>query len=340
MVALRIVFTLALVSFSASAQDLQFAQLGDFKLENGQVIRDCRIGYRTFGKLNEARSNAIIFPTWAGGTTEYLKGSIGPGKLVDSNLYFVIAVDALANGVSSSPSNSKLQPRMSFPNVTLRDSVNTQYELVTRVLKLNHVKAVVGISMGGMQTFQWIVAYPNFMDEGIPIVGSPRLAPYDLLLWQSQLDGIMNDRNWNNGDYTVNPARSPEYEFGALLLTTPDHFNKEMTREKVVDALEKAREAQGGGFDANDKVRQVQAMMALDVSAPFGGSLEQAAARVKAKVFIVVARLDHVVTPAPALEFAQLLHAKVMVLEGDCGHLATACEANKLNPAVNEFLKQ
>jgi homoserine O-acetyltransferase/O-succinyltransferase len=340
MFALRTFFALLFLSFAASAQDLQYAQLGDFKLENGQVIRDCRIGYRTFGKLNEARSNAIIFPTWAGGTTEQLKGSIGPGKLVDSNRYFVIAVDALANGVSSSPSNSKLQPRMSFPNITLRDSVNTQYELATRILKLNHVRAVIGISMGGMQTFQWIVSYPDFMDLGIPIVGSPRLAPYDLLLWQSQLDGIMNDRNWNNGDYTVNPARIPEYEFSSLLLTTPDHFNKEMTRAKVLDELKQAREAKGGGFDANDKVRQVQAMMALDVSAPFSGSLEQAAGRVKSKVFVVVAKFDHVVTPGPALEFAQLLHAKVMVLEGDCGHISTACEANKLNPAVDEFLKQ
>jgi len=337
---LQIGFTLILCCLSTSAQDLQFAELGDFKLENGQVIRDCRIGYRTFGKLNEARSNAIIFPTWAGGTSEQLKGSIGPGKLVDSNRYFVIAVDALANGVSSSPSNSKLQPRMNFPGITLRDSVNTQYELATRILKLNHVRAVIGISMGGMQTFQWIVSYPDFMDLGIPIVGSPRLAPYDLLLWQSQLDGIMNDRNWNNGDYTVNPARIPEYEFSSLLLTTPDHFNKEMTRAKVLDELRQAREAKGGGFDANDKVRQVQAMMALDVSAPFSGSLERAAGRVKAKVFVVVAKFDHVVTPGPALEFAQLLHAKVMVLEGDCGHIATACEANKLNPAVDEFLKQ
>ena len=337
---LQIASTIILSCLSTSAQDLQFAQLGDFKLENGQVIRDCRIGYRTFGKLNEARSNAIIFPTWAGGTTEQLKGSVGPGKLVDSNRYFVIAVDALANGVSSSPSNSRQQPRMSFPNITLRDSVNTQYELATRILKLNHVRAVIGISMGGMQTFQWIVSYPDFMDLGIPIVGSPRLAPYDLLLWQSQLDGIMNDRNWNNGDYTVNPARTPEYEFSSLLLTTPDHFNKQMTRAKVLDELKQAREAKGGGFDANDKVRQVQAMMALDVSAPFSGSLEQAAGRVKARVFVVVAKFDHVVTPGPALEFAQLLQAKVMVLEGDCGHIATACEANKLNPAVDEFLKQ
>src|SRR5215813_12548971 len=118
----------------AFAQDLQFASLGDFKLESGKVIRDCRIGYRTFGKLNAAKSNAVLLPTWASGTTEQLKGNVGPSGLVDADKYYVILIDALGNGVSSSPSNSKLQPRMSFPKFTLADTVRTQYELVTKIL--------------------------------------------------------------------------------------------------------------------------------------------------------------------------------------------------------------
>jgi homoserine O-acetyltransferase len=322
------------------AQDQQFANLGDFKLGSGEMIRDCRIGYRTFGKLNSDKSNAIVFPTWASGTTEQLESNIGQGKLIDSERYFVIAIDALGNGVSSSPSNSKLQPRMSFPKFTLRDSVNSQYELLTKLLKLSHVKAVVGISMGGMQTFQWLVSFPEFMDQAIPIVGSPRLAAYDLLLWQAQIDAIMNDHAWNGGNYSTNPARAAEFEFGELLLTTPDHYNKHYTREKILEELKKAREAKGGGFDANDKIRQVQAMMALDVSEAFGGSIEQAAGRVRAKVFVIVAKSDHVVTPGPAQEFARLIHAKVLVLEGKCGHLAPSCEFQTVNPAVAEFLKQ
>ena len=333
---IRICFFIQLISIGVAAQEQQFAQLGDWKLGNGEMIRDCRIGYRVFGKLNAQKSNAVVFPTWASGTTEQLKSNIGPGKLVDSEKYFVVAIDALANGVSSSPSNSKLQPRMIFPRFTLRDDVEVQHALLVRILQLDHVKAVIGVSMGGMQTFQWMVSYPAFMDKAIPIVGSPRLAPYDLLLWQAQIDAIENDRDWNNGNYTSNPSRVVQYEFGELLLTTPDHYNSQVTREQLFAGLNKAETEVG--FDANDKIRQVQAMMALDVSKDFGGSIERAAASVRAKAFIIVSKFDHVVTPGPALEFSKLLHASTLVLEGDCGHLAPSCEWQRVNQAVGEFL--
>ena len=311
---------LLLCALVAHAQEQQFANIGDLKLQNGGVIRNCRVGYRTFGTLNRDKSNVVVFPTWAGGTTEQLKGSIGPGKLVDSTSHFVVAIDALSNGVSSSPSNSRVQPRMRFPIFSLRDTVESQHELLTKVLKIDHVKAVVGISMGGMQTFQWIVSYPHFMDKAIPIVGSPRLAPYDLMLWSAQLEALMRDRDW----------KALDFAFGELLLTTPTDYNRRKTREQVFADLEKARN-DTRAFDANDKIRQIQAMMSLDVARDFGV--------VKANVLVVVAKFDHVVTPGPATEFAKLLGAKLIVLEGDCGHLATSCESRKLNEAVTDFLK-
>ena len=326
------------LSLVALAQQQQFANIGDLKLQNGGVIRNCRIGYRTFGQLNADKSNVVVFPTWAGGTTEQLQSSIGPGKLVDSTRYFVIAIDALSNGVSSSPSNSRLQPRMKFPKFSLRDTVESQHRLLTEVLHIDRVKAIVGISMGGMQVFQWLVSYPQFMEKAVPIVGSPRLAPYDLLLWQAQIEALMRDRDWNGGNYTSNPARALDFAFGELLLTTPTDYNRRMTRERVLADLDKARR-DAKRSDANDKIRQDQAMMALDVSRDFGGSLERAARAVKAKVLVVVAKFDHVVTPGPATEFASLLGAKLLELESDCGHLATACESRRLNEAVNDFLK-
>lgn len=325
----------ALVTF---AQGQQFANLGNFKLHNGGVIRNCRIGYRTFGKLNPDKSNVVVVPTWAGGTTEQLQSNFGPGRLIDSTYYFVVAIDALSNGVSSSPSNSRLQPRMRFPEFSLRDTVASQHELLTRVLDIHRVKAVVGISMGGMQVFQWLVSYPEFMEKAIPIVGSPRLAPYDLMLWQAQIDALMRDRDWKGGNYSVNPARALDFAFGELLLTTPTDYNRRKTREDVFADLAKAR-SDARRFDANDKIRQVQAMMQLDVSRDFGGSLERAAKSVRAKVFVVVAKFDHVVTPGPATQFAKLLGAKILSLDGDCGHLATSCESRLLNEAVKDFLK-
>jgi homoserine O-acetyltransferase/O-succinyltransferase len=183
---INLVFTVLIFLPTVSqAQELQFAALGDFKLENGKTIKDCRIGYRTFGKLNTEKSNAVLVTTWAGGTTEQLKSSITTGGLVDPAKYFVILIDALGNGVSSSPSNSKLQSRMKFPEFTLHDTVNTQHEVLTKILKLNNLRAVMGVSMGGMQTFEWLFAYPNFANKAIPIVGSPQLAPYDLVHWQT-----------------------------------------------------------------------------------------------------------------------------------------------------------
>src|SRR4030095_5630137 len=119
---------LLLLAGSVFAQDQQFANLGDFKLTSGEVIRDCRIGYRIFGKLNADKSNTVLFPTWASGTTEQLKSNIRPSGPVDAGKYYVIAIDALGNVVSSSPSNSKLQPRMSFPKFTLADTVRKRYD--------------------------------------------------------------------------------------------------------------------------------------------------------------------------------------------------------------------
>jgi len=221
----------------------------------------------------------------------------------------------------------------------MRDVVETQHALLTRMLHINHLKAVMGISMGGMQTFQWIVSYPEFMDKAIPIVGSPRLAPYDLLHWQTQIDAIENDAAWRNGDYTENPARVAEAEFGALLLTSPEHFNAHTTRQQVSEMLDKAKRDKSGS-DANNKIRQVQAMMSIDVSEKFGGSLASAAAAVKAKVLVISSVQDHVVTPGPAFEFGRLLHAGIVRLEGDCGHLAPNCEGPKVAAAVHAFLYQ
>ncbi len=328
------------VCCAASQGELQIGRLGDFRLESGATIRDCQIGYRTFGKLNAERSNTVIFPTWFTGTTESLRGLIGPGKLIDPSQYFVIAVDALGDGVSSSPSNSTAQPRMKFPEFSIRDMVAAEHELATKMLGLTHLHAVIGISMGGMQTFQWIISYPDFMDRAVPIVGSPRLGSYDLLLWQAELHAIEADVNWKHGEYQGRPAAAMHTvaDIHALALQTPQLRDRETSPAKFAEYLAKSERSTMESFDTNDWYRQAQAMMGHDVSKPFGGDMQKAAGTVRARVLAVASLQDHMVTPWPALDFAKLMKAQTLELNSDCGHVATGCEQAKIAAAIAQFL--
>ena len=314
----------------------QVADIGDLLLASGQTLSHCRVGYRTFGKPDEHRSNAVLFPTWFGGTSANLVDLIGPGKLIDSTRFFVIAADALANGVSSSPSNSPNQSRMRFPEITVRDMVESQRALLTRVLHIPHLRAVMGISMGGMQAFQWAASYPAFIDRAIPIVGSPQLGAYDLLLWQAELDATFADAEWKNGNYTHPPALRAVYDIHTLSLSTPARFNHTNPRPAFLTDLGKHTAA---GFDPCDRVRQLQAMMSHDIAAPFDGSLARAGAALKAQLLVVVDAHDQMVTPGPALELATAARARVLRLDTDCGHLVPACEGEKIAAAISDFLR-
>ena len=103
---------------------------GDFKLESGEVIRDFSLSYVTHGVLNADKSNAILVVTAIGGNHHRLDYLIGAGKALDPDKYFIISTDAIGNGLTTSPSNSRLQPRMQFPRFTIRDMVQSQYPLV------------------------------------------------------------------------------------------------------------------------------------------------------------------------------------------------------------------
>ncbi|HEY3625358.1 MAG TPA: alpha/beta fold hydrolase [Terracidiphilus sp.] len=321
----------------AADGDQQIAQLHTCKLANSRQIDDCFLGYRTWGTLNAQQSNAILFPTWFSGNTGNIAQFVGADKMIDPAKFFLIAVDALGDGVSSSPSNSSDQHGTHFPPFTTADMVDAEYRLATEVLHLKHLHAVMGISMGGMQTFEWMVKYPAFMDVAVPIVGSPRLTSYDLLLWQAEVEAAQDDPMYQGGNYGERP-KLPLVEFiHTMNLSTPVHYARTVSR----DAYE--NEQQGYylkgilPFDANDWVAQLGAMIHHDVA--HGGAMETAAKKVKAKVLMVVASQDHMVNPQPAMDFAPLVHAQMLVLESDCGHRSPDCESAKMYPLVKAFLE-
>jgi homoserine O-acetyltransferase len=330
----------ALAPAPAPADPAQlFADLGTCALESGAHIDGCRVGYRTFGKLDAAKSNAVLFPTWFSGTTKPLVDVV-PDKLVDTKRFFLILVDALGDGVSTSPSTSKTQARLAFPRFTVKDMVESQHRLLTEVLGVTHLRAVMGISMGGMQAIEWGVEHPDFVDRMVPIVGSPQLTSNDLLLWTTELHALENDVAFANGNYQGRPPIRAVLDLHALALTTPAYRAAQTSRE-AFPAWIAAREAETT-FDWNDWHRQLEAMIAHDVTKPYGGTMDAAAKRVKARALFVVADQDHMVSPIPARAFATAMgaNAKLVALDGPCGHFAPSCESAKLEAAVTAFLAQ
>jgi homoserine O-acetyltransferase/O-succinyltransferase len=336
-ISIIIIIILFLVSVCALAQDsLQFANLGDYRLENGQVIRNCRVAYRTFGVLNQDQSNAVLFPTWLAGTTKDLidLGFIGPGKLADSSKYFIIAVDAFGNGVSSSPSNSRRQPNQAFPQFSIRDMVNAQHLLLTRDLHLNRLHGIIGISMGAMTAYQWMVSYPDFTQKVVAISGSPRLTSYDLLLWQAELGAIHACAKKPNGK---NSGMKTLAAIHNLHLRTPDYMTANVKPEsfsQFIGDAEKGIEK----FNAYNWASQLKAIMNQNIYRSFGQEIDPAVKNIKAKTLIVWAKQDFTVNSAPAQKLAGQLHADTFELPGDCGHLSFLCESDKLLEAVHNFM--
>jgi homoserine O-acetyltransferase/O-succinyltransferase len=170
----------------------RYADFGDFRLQSGETIHDLVVGYRTMGRLDASRSNAVLVVPWHQGTSYELVFQVGSrDPLVDTSKHFVILVDVLGNGVSSSPSNSSRQPQESFPQFSIGDMVAIQHRLITETFQLSRLRGVVGISMGGMQVFEWAVTHPDMMDRAVSIVGSPQSQADDVQRWKEGMPAIL-----------------------------------------------------------------------------------------------------------------------------------------------------
>ena len=317
----------------------QFATLSEFKLQSGASIQDFRLGYRTLGKLNADKSNTTLWPTWLGGRSEDLLKFIGPGNVVDTTKYFVILVDSIGDGVSTSPSNSASQPLARFPRLTIRDIVESEHRLATDVLHLSHLYAVMGISMGGMQTFEWAVAYPGFMDLAIPMSGSPQSTSYDKLLWTSEIDAIELDPAWNDGKPTGPLARGIALaeEIDSMNATSPAYRATHTSADEFDTfraGIRKSATSEAGAV--TDQIRQREAILSLNIPGEFHLSLGRVVRQVHAKMLVIVAPQDHMVNPGPAVAFAQAIGAPLVRLDSTCGHLSYSCIS--VGPTVAQFL--
>jgi homoserine O-acetyltransferase len=334
-VVLCLIVTPALADRADSPQ--QFADIGELRLVSGELLLDTRIGYRTAGTLNGGRSNVIVFPTWFTGTSGdlLLREKIGPGKLADSDRYYVIAIDSLGNGVSSSPSNSKRQPGAAFPALAIDDMVNAAHALLSRHLGIDHARAVMGISMGGMQTFQWLWQYPDFMDKAVTVDGSPRMGSYDLLQWQTHETAI--ELLHENGAGNAQIMRLLA-SLNLLTLWTPDYFVENVGQEALPRFLGEFSEGYAR-MDAYDYLVQLRAMIAHDVFADGAAAGRPYAESIRASLLVVGVASDQMVNPAAGKALAEQVGARYARIDSNCGHLGSSCEGSTVAALVNAFLE-
>jgi homoserine O-acetyltransferase len=321
---------------AATAAEQQLASIGSLTMTGGR-IKQCSLGYRTYGTLAADQGNVVLVPTWLTGRTADQVDMIGPGKLIDTDRWYVIALDAVGNGVSCSPSNSKSHPRLKFPEFGIRDMVKAQHRLLALTLGIDHVHAIVGISMGGMQALQWAVMYPDYASNIVTIVGTPQPTAQDLLVWKAEMSAIERNPGWNNGNYPPGTAFRNLTALHTESLWTPEHAAAKTVAAKrpTEDSLHGTQTSQS--FSAVDWYRQLQAMTTFDLVRD--GGMATLAGKIKARMLIITSEQDRLVDPGPSKALAaQKRTTKLLVLNNDCGHMAPVCEMKKVDQAVKAFL--
>lgn len=329
----------------------QLHSLGDFKLESGEAIKDFSISYVTHGTLNAKKSNAVLMVTALGGNHHRIDYLIGPGRALDPAKYFIICTDAISNGLTTSPSNSKAQPRMQFPKFNIRDMVISTHRLVTEKFGITKLVTVAGASMGGMQGLQWAVSYPQMMDSVVAIIPIGRTPAWSTGIVEMLRQTIMTDPEWKGGNYASQPERAMRLWGGWLsgtIVRTPQYHEALFPNNMdVVAHLKATQESNWKRIDANDWIYQSWAydQHNLGTTPGFNGDYHRALKAIMAKTLILAGTGDLLNPEADAQEAATYIPDVRYVAINQSrpmGHLsgagATARENELQNAEISIFL--
>jgi homoserine O-acetyltransferase len=324
----RVLFILVLfiTNLTFGQNNIQIASIGAFKTEGGGIIKNCKIGYRTSGKLNNEKSNVILWIPWLTGKSDFLINFIP--SLMDTTGLYIIAVDPLSNGESSSPSNTS-----NFPSISIRDMVKVDHDFLINNLMINHVKAIIGFSMGGMETFEWMVSYPDFMDNVIPIGGTPKQSFYDILLCQTESNIILQAKK-EKQDMRI--AMQRVTDINILHDYTPQYLSTTKSPDSVNVFLAKEYKTE---YNADNYFSQLQAMISQDIYKSSGRVIADIKNLIKCKVLVIVTSQDLFVNPLNAIEFAKVNNYRLVELSGVFGHVSPFFKTAEIKQAISEFLK-
>ena len=267
------------VCASAHAQTWPAPTEGDFlvknfRFESGETVPELRLHFRTLGKIHRDRKghvdNAVLIMHGTGGAgTQFINDRFAgqlfsPGQPLDAAKYFIVLPDGIGHGKSSKPSDGL---HMKFPHYDYDDMVKADYRLLTEKLKVDHLRLVMGTSMGGMHTWVWGETYPDFMDALMPLASLPvEIGGRNRMFRRMFMDAIRNDPEWNNGEYTKQPRGLADALHILMIMgSVPLQWQKDYpTRDAADKYLEDRIATLMKEDDANDCLYQVDASRNYD----------------------------------------------------------------------------
>jgi homoserine O-acetyltransferase len=305
------------------------------------MIPDFKMTYITFGTLSATKDNAIVSIHGLRGDHNSQTVWAGPEKAFDTNHYFVIQPDTLGvasldPSLTTSPTRSGLN--MSFPSFNIRDMVNAEYRMLTECLGITHLVAVSGYSMGGMESFQWAVSYPDFMDAVIPIAPAAKAHRQGNFILESARRIFMLDPKWMGGEYSSSDPPKAGMAAGiamqnAFVFSSPSFEKRFATKEDVFAFYESSGEGFAKTTQARDWIYRTWAIDSHNIGQTpgFDGDLAAAASSIQARVLIFVNCFDQTLAPRASgvFEAAEQIPTVKLVNINDIGGHSAAPNAQR-----------
>ena len=320
----------------------RLVDLYDFQFEDGTIMPELRIAYETQGTLSPAHDNAIVLLHETLADRHAFDAWIGPSKLYDTNKYYVISVDALGGGESTSPGDGKGQD---FPRYTIRDMMAADNELITRVLGLTRLRAVVGRSMGAFVGLEWAIHHPDLARSLVLMAPSARSDANYQVVVDLMTATVALDPDWDGGHYERNPVEGLRHA-GMIYYpwsVSAAHLNQVGSTAIARESEEEAKRF--AAWDANALILRYAACRGHDVAAPFDGNMTVALAYAAMPVLLIDSAGDRLIDPTNIQRLrATLPHASSAEIPGDLGHRAIDAppgtpEGDFIDRTIHGFLK-
>ena len=361
-------------------------EMPSYTTMGGKRIQNVKVGWEAYGTLNTAKDNVILICHYFSGNSHaagkytaedkragYWDSIIGAGKAIDTEQFYVVSVDSLVNLGTGNPKvittgPASIDPQtgkpygMTFPIVTIRDFVNVQKALLDS-LGVQKLHAVMGASMGALQTYEWASAYPDMVSRAVPVIGSG-WADGNLIGWLNIWAApIMLDPNWNGGDYySGNPPLKGLAEALKIVTLQAQHwewangaFNRSWAREgkdplasfenqfKIEAVLNAAGAARAKSSDANHFLYLAKANQLF--VAGHGKSVVEGLQRIEAPTLIMHTDEDLIFFPEEVRETAALIRSDgtpvvIVELQGTRGHLDGVLSIEQAGDKIKNFLER